>query len=283
MLICIKNYIKEISDDIGNLTSLEFLNLAGNNLTSIPKTIGKVTSLEIFNVVSNNITRIPNEIINCRRMRGFSYYDTEIEYISPQVNRFLNRLMNIGTYIQVYNDKQNIHNHSIQSSVSNSISNIMNNKLINNETIIITQIINDEILTEKTKGLIMEYCSDKDYHSVLLITFKELLLNVWEIIESNAYKNEIKAILNTEMEDSECKCFTGRLSRLVNSLNGFTDLVEIKISINQQIGNIIIIIKNELEFKNKYTVEKHKELVENELKSRGYEENIINEWVDQIV
>jgi hypothetical protein len=69
----------------------------------------------------------------------------------------------------------------------------------------------------------------------------------------------------------------------VNSLNGFTDLVEIKISINQQIGNIIIIIKNELEFKNKYTVEKHKELVENELKSRGYEENIINEWVDQIV
>ena len=129
----------------------------------------------------------------------------------------------------------------------------------------------------------MEYCNDKDYHSVLLITFKELLLNVWEIIESNANKNEIKAILNTEMEDSECKCFTGRLSRLVNSLNGFTDLVEIKISINQQIGNIIIIIKNELEFKNKYTVEKHKELVENELKSRGYEENIINEWVDQIV
>ena len=42
---------------------------------------------------------------------------------------------------------------------------------------------------------------------------------------------------------TECKCFTGRISRLVNCLNGFTDLVNINIEDNQQIGNIIVIIK----------------------------------------
>ena len=129
---------------------------------------------------------------------------------------------------------------------------------------------------------LIEYCNDTDYHSVLLITFKELLLNIWEIIENNKNKKEIKEILNTEIQDSECKCFTGRLSRLVNCLNGFSDLVEIKISDNQQIGNIIILIKNNLNLNEDYTVEKHKKIVEDELKSRGYEDKVINEWIEQI-
>jgi hypothetical protein len=31
------------------------------------------------------------------------------------------------------------------------------------------------------------------------------------------------------MLDSECKCFTDRITRLVNSLNGLSDLVKINI------------------------------------------------------
>ena len=37
------------------------------------------------------------------------------------------------------------------------------------------------------------------------------------------------------MLDSECKCFTGRITRLINCQNGFSDLVKINISDNQQI------------------------------------------------
>ena len=48
------------------------------------------------------------------------------------------------------------------------------------------------------------------------------------------------------MNDSVCKCFTGRMSRLINCLNGFDDLVEIKISDKEQIGNIIVTIRNKL-------------------------------------
>jgi len=86
------------------------------------------------------------------------------------------------------------------------------------------EIIMNQILNTKTKELLIEYSKNDDYHSVLLITFKELLLHVWETIEINDNNNEIL--------DTECKCFTCRLSRLVNCLNGLSDLIEIKISDN---------------------------------------------------
>jgi len=65
-------------------------------------------------------------------------------------------------------------------------------------------------------------------------------------------------------------------------LNGFNDLIEIKISDNQQIGNIIVLVKNELELKNDYTIEKHKQLVVDELRERGYDDKTIEEWIEFI-
>ena len=46
------------------------------------------------------------------------------------------------------------------------------------------------------------------------------------------------------MNNSICKCFTGRISRLINCLNGYDQRVEIRISQNDEISNIIILIKN---------------------------------------
>jgi hypothetical protein len=144
-------------------------------------------------------------------------------------------------------------------------------------------IIEDTILTEKSKKLLIEYCENKDIHSRTQLTFEELLCNVWMFIHTLDTKDEIKSILNTEMNDSECKCFTGRISRLINCLNGFTDLINIHISDNQQIGNIIVIIKEKLELENNYSIEKHKELVEKELKERNFNEKIIKEWIHFII
>ena len=201
--------------------------------------------------------------------------------MSPQIVRFLNNLRN-SDRLEVYNDAQNVHNHSIQSSITESISKITNKPLKTSEEIIMNQILDDRILNTKTKELLIEYSNNDDYHSVLLITFKELLLHVWEVIKLNDHKEEIKAILNNEILDTECKCFTGRLSRLVNCLNGFSDLIDIKISDNQQIGNIIIIIRNELIAQNSYSVDEHKKRVIEELKTSDYDDKIINEWIEEI-
>ena len=81
------------------------------------------------------------------------------------------------------------------------------------------------------------------------------------------------------MENAECKCFTGRISRLVNVLNGYYDDVNIKISDNAQIGTIITIIKQNY---NGNDVDELKELLRKELKERNIDEKVIEEWVDHI-
>ena len=137
-------------------------------------------------------------------------------------------------------------------------------------------------MDNQTKQILFEYCEDDSVHSTLNITFKELLLHVFSRIEQNEHRNEIKAILNVEMSDSLCKCFTGRVTRLINCLNGFDDLVKIEIAENEQMGQIISLVKEQLEETDEYTVEKHKEIVSNELRNREYSDEIIVEWMQFI-
>ena len=85
--------------------------------------------------------------------------------------------------------------------------------------------------------------------------------------------------MNAEMSDSVCKCFTGRMSRLINCLNGFDDLVSIRISDTEQIGQVIGMIKEQLNAAKAYTVEKHRELAQKELEARDYSEEVITEWI----
>ena len=88
------------------------------------------------------------------------------------------------------------------------------------------------------------------------------------------------------MTDSVCKCFTGRISRLVNVLNGFYDDIVIKIGDNEQIGNIIVVIKERLLGTMKETdngfVEKWRNCVNKEMLERGFTEEVINEWMSFI-
>ena len=63
------------------------------------------------------------------------------------------------------------------------------------------EIISSTILTTQTKQLIMEYIQDTSIHNVLNITFKELLLNVWDIIRTHDAKDDILGVLNDEIND----------------------------------------------------------------------------------
>ena len=93
---------------------------------------------------------------------------------------------------------------------------------------------------------------------------------------------EIKAVLNTEMRDAECKCFTGRISRLVNCLSGFDPLVVIQIADNEQIGNVISVVKAQLDEKKEYTVERHKEEAKIRLQELRVKEEEIEVWLSYI-
>jgi leucine-rich repeat protein SHOC2 len=275
------NKLANIPKEIGQLSSLISLNLYCNQLLSIPKEIGQLSSLTTLDLSNNQFTSLPIELIQLRQAK-ISYYNNPIEYIPPNLLRFLQRDRN--DYQKVYSDGQNVHNNSIQDGISNSINYIMNQKPILTENQLSDFIINCKHLSVQTKQLLMEYSNNPDIHSRFDLSFSELLLNVFSLIEDQHHDNReaIYSVMNQEMADAQCKCFTGRISRLVNCLNGFDPNIIIQISNSEQIGNIIGLIQRQLETSGTYSIRNHQDLVRKELLERGYDDKVINEWVDAI-
>jgi hypothetical protein len=140
----------------------------------------------------------------------------------------------------------------------------------------------------KSKQLLLEYCGDLEVHGTFQLTFAELLVAVWSHILTYPLnvRNEIWKVMDTEMQDAECKCFTGRMSRLVNCLNGFDDRIKIHISDNEQIGNIIAVERTRLasfsELTDSDLISLLKTNVERALKDRAYSDAVIQEWIEYI-
>jgi Leucine-rich repeat (LRR) protein len=277
------NQLVAIPKEIGQLSSLTRLDLSYNQLVNIPKEIGQLSLLIELDLYNNQLTSLPIELIQLR-LTYIEYSNNPIEYIPPNLLRFLQREQN--DYQKVYSDGQNVHNHSIQDGISNSINYIMNQKPILSAEQLSDFIIQNTHLNDETKQLLMEYSENSDLHSRFGLSFSELLLNVFSLIEDHQEyhdnKEVIYAILNTEMADAQCKCFTGRISRLVNCLNGFDPNIIIQISNSEQIGNIIGLIQRQLETNGTYSIQSHQDLVRKELLERGYNDKIINDWVDAI-
>ena len=177
----------------------------------------------------------------------------------------------------IYDDGQNIHNSHIQNSFRNSLSNILKDKDLMNLDIIKQQIIDSQMLTEQTKKEILNYYDDSTEHSTYLITYSDLLKYVWARIDKSQHKDEILKVLNQEISDGLCMCFTGRMTRLLNTLTGFYDDIELQISDSEQITNIIMSLKNKI-----FDTEQLKEAIKQELLDRKYSDSIINEWLEYI-
>ena len=189
-----------------------------------------------------------------------------------------------------YNDTQNVYNYAIQLCVRDSINRITTRSDLKKYNIdelhaLIIWLQTNNLLNEISTQLLFEYIADTTIHSLLLLTFSEVL---WFIIQtiitdfSDIIQEEIFKVLNQEIIDADCKCFTGRMNRVINCLNGFSPLVVININDGEQIGNIIILVKNKLELTGVYTIEQHKIEVEKELLERNYDIDTIKIWLEYI-
>ena len=272
------NQLTELPGEIGNLTQLTYLYLSSNELTQLPSEIGQLTQLTYLYLSSNELTQLPTEIGNLTQLTWLDLHGNPIENtLNPIIQRFLRRIENKTNKKTIYSDTQNVHSSSIQQSIKMGIHALMNYYNPDHELAYLDWIE----LDKKTKEIITEYMDCKDVHTMLDITFKELFIAIVIEMESlsNDLQKEIKQRLNEEMQESECKCFTGRISRLVNCLSGYSDKVKIQISESEEIGNIISVIMEKRGIKNTKTL---KEEVSVALKERGYIETKINEWVEYI-
>ena len=275
------NKLSSLPVEFGNLVSLQVAHLEHNNLTSIPAEVGQLTSLEFLDIAYNNITFLPSTLVNCRRLDMLKYQNNPIEYVPPNVRRFIERQNHAQG---IYTDHQSVHNSGIQTSIKDSIMRLLSVKPTYDFEGVTALVLSDQTLTLFAKESLVEYCKDESVHTVLNLTFSDLLTAVWNRIVANENAVEIKTILNTEMMDAECKCFTGRISRLVNCLNGFDSSITITINDNEQLGNIILLVKEKLEASVEgYNAAKHCEFARVELKERGYSEDVIEEWLGYIV
>jgi len=279
-LILSENKITIIPSQIFNLTELKILLINNNKICQLPKEIQYLIKLEILYIQCNNLTILPLEIINLKNLKKFPIFDNEIEnLLNPIIYRFINKIKSGGGNIHnFYNNNQNIHSSSIQESIKNSIFNLMEN--INNiNDNLIDLYLNDDILPVKIKNILIEYLNDTTVHSQLECTFKEVLYAV--LLEINKLpldiQIEVKNRLNEELNDGLYKCFTGRISRLVNSLSGYSDKVLIKISSSEEIGNIISIMI--MKYDDIDDIIKNVSL---ELKERGYDQETISKWINFI-
>lgn len=170
-------------------------------------------------------------------------------------------------------DKQNVHNITIQQSVCDSIKNLMTDP----EPEFDIQMIIDSDLSEHTKNRLIEYCEDETVHSFHSLTYSDLLSYVWARIDSSKDKEELLKVLEEQIQDSECQCFTGRFNRTLSTLIGFYEDIKIEISDNDRIGAVVLSLRER--YANKSPM-KQKEIVKRQLMELDYDLDIIEPWID---
>jgi hypothetical protein len=144
--------------------------------------------------------------------------------------------------------KQNVHNSAIQDSFAKSVDCLMKNALPKNNDFYNSMwryylfdglnIIRNLTFLNKVKA----DCELRDIITRVGVTYKEVMERIWTISETHEHKYEIRRILKDEVMDGYGVCFTGRITRVVNSLCGFIEGINIGYSINEQISNGIIAI-----------------------------------------
>ena len=240
----------------------------------IPKIENLPSGLQQLSLMSNKISELPLSLLELRYIRNFYHHSNPIGNIHPLVERWLQRLnREVNDNNKVYSDKQNIHNSSIQKSFRNSLGNLLKDTDVLTLNECKKHILERNKLNEQVKRELLNYCDDDTEHSVYLVKFDEVFQYVISRIIKHSDTNEMFKILNEEIKDTICKCFTGRMTRLVNVLNGFYDDINIQIGSNEQISNIILMLKE------KYEGDELVKQVRLEMEEREYDNETIDEWL----
>jgi hypothetical protein len=179
---------------------------------------------------------------------------------------------------------QNVHNSDIQDSFSDCVKIIMNSEEPKNPNYLNSfyyyyildglNISNNLLFINHVKHMCE---TDTSIVSRNGVTYGEIFERIWAITQAHEHKNEIRSILREDVYNARNVCFTGKVTKLVNSLSGFVDGISVGYSVKEQINNRVIMIMRENEDTPLLIKDKVKEAL-NELK---IPEDKQHEWLDQ--
>lgn len=107
------------------------------------------------------------------------------------------------------------------------------NSIIVNE--IIYEFKRNNLETTRCLAFLNEKKGDINKHSLIKLSYMELLSDVWTVIYTHSQKINLIERLHTEIVDSIGMCFTGCVNRLINVLVGYIDGVIVSISLKEEI------------------------------------------------
>lgn len=269
---------------------LYFLNLSRNNIQEIPcfpaslrkiiltnnliKKIPEVpVELKYLEISHNPMRQLPSNILLCHELSNINFYNTELELTTLEMRFIENvrlrnqRLRGQDTRENAYGDQQIVHNSSIQKSLLVSCNNLFRDTFpavafttTGNEMI-------DNILKSDFRNL--------DRHSVLEKTFKDIFDKVWnriQAVEDEEKKGELVQRLIEEVGEGAGKCFTGKVTRIVNALVGFFSDIQLQVSDAEQ-----IVAKIQASIKRNGGLKRRE--IEAELEEISVEPKRIKEWI----
>lgn len=212
--------------------NLTMLSCSNNRLTSL--NVDGCNNLTMLYCYCNLLTELPLSMYQLRNLTDFVYCDNFIDFTYEQLLLLVRlKYEDPKKLFNITNDAQNIHDLYITASVKESFDNILANTNYQKCDSVLQHVINDNRLSDYTKNKLLEYCQDTVPHSLLKVTFLQALQYLYPLHTSDSIK-----ILENEILDSDGKCSTGKIFRLINSLNGIIPEVVINISLNQDLNNI---------------------------------------------
>lgn len=225
------NYLRQVLEFPDSLCKII---VSHNHLLALPDLPPQIAYLDFSR---NPIKSMPSNILSCRRLKNLYFFNTEME-LSILEMRYIGKIQERIFFDEntAYSDDQNVHNTFIQRSFVRSCEALFSDPVD-------PLIIYDGSLPKEVDLILQENFGLYETHVIVQCTFKEVFDRVWQRIQSvkePATRHELIQRLVDELIDGHQKCFTGKISRLLNCLVGYFDDINIQIGDADQVRAKII-------------------------------------------
>lgn len=257
----------DLSYDLPN--SLYELNLQGNLITNLnfpyEKLLDKIEqkTLRKINFSDNYLdyNKFPETLrLKCNLIRQHTYKYNRIQPTNVANENIANIVrMNMNNGIQLkstdFFSSQNVHLSSINNSVMNSVNNIK--KLIEDNSITPVRLSFNStcFFMSYQQKLFYSYFTNDDIlcydilcydfnmetkNSITKLTYKETFELIWSLLcfmhsKGECNLDDVVNRIKTEIEDGSHMCFTGKYNRLINSMVGIIEGVQVGFSEGEEL------------------------------------------------